>query len=102
MIARAGWFVLLVGALVVSRWALAPRYLITFDAINFALAVREFNPALHQPQPPGYPLFVALLKLLSFCLPTIETVFLGAGLIVSIVGLVFVWKMGEAIGGGEC
>ncbi len=102
MIARAIWFVLLVGALAVSRCALAPRYLITFDEINFALAVRDFNPALHQPQPPGYPLFVALLKLLSLCLPAIEAVFLGAGLIVSVVALVFVWKMGEVIGGPEC
>jgi hypothetical protein len=92
-------FAFLAGALFISQWALAPRYLITFDEINFALAVRDFNPALHQPQPPGYPLFVALLKLMAVFLPKIETVFLAAGLIASGIALVFVWKLGEAIGG---
>jgi hypothetical protein len=33
------------------------------DSQNFALALRDFNPALHQPHPPGYPVFVALGKL---------------------------------------
>lgn len=33
------------------------------DSQNFALALRDFNPALHQPHPPGYPIFVALGKL---------------------------------------
>jgi hypothetical protein len=32
------------------------------DAINFALGVRDFDVAQHQPHPPGYPLFIALGK----------------------------------------
>jgi hypothetical protein len=30
------------------------------DSINFALGLRAFNPALHQPHPPGYPVYMAL------------------------------------------
>src|SRR5215467_13052675 len=30
------------------------------DSINFALGLRAFNPALHQPQPPGYPVYMLL------------------------------------------
>jgi hypothetical protein len=33
------------------------------DAVNFALGVRDFDVAQHQPHPPGYPLFIALGKL---------------------------------------
>jgi len=33
------------------------------DSLNFALGVRDFDPARHQPHPPGYPLFIALGKL---------------------------------------
>jgi hypothetical protein len=33
------------------------------DAVNFALGVRDFDVAQHQPHPPGYPLFIALAKL---------------------------------------
>jgi hypothetical protein len=33
------------------------------DSINFALGLREFDPAQHQPHPPGYPLYIALGRL---------------------------------------
>ena len=67
--------------IVASRWALAPPYLYYFDSANFALALKNFNPALHQPQPPGYPLFVALTRLLHLWIREPETVFLVAGLL---------------------
>src|SRR3954462_3630025 len=30
------------------------------DSINFALGLHHFDPALHQPHPPGYPVFIAV------------------------------------------
>src|SRR5918996_4987603 len=30
------------------------------DSLNFALGLREFDPVLHQPHPPGYPVYIAL------------------------------------------
>ena len=33
------------------------------DSINFALGVRHFDPAEHQPHPPGYPFYIGLGKL---------------------------------------
>src|SRR5688500_17559330 len=30
------------------------------DSINFALGLREFDVARHQPHPPGYPVYIAL------------------------------------------
>jgi hypothetical protein len=30
------------------------------DSINFALGLHHFDPTLHQPHPPGYPVFIAL------------------------------------------
>jgi hypothetical protein len=97
---NALWFALLLAALLVSRWALAPRYLITFDQINFALALDDFNPALHQPQPPGYPLFVGFLKLIGAVVADVETVFLLAAILASVVSLVLLWLLGDRIAGG--
>ncbi|MBI4263868.1 MAG: DUF2723 domain-containing protein [Acidobacteria bacterium] len=37
-----------------------PRSLEDIDSINFALGLREFDPASHQPHPPGYPVYIAL------------------------------------------
>jgi hypothetical protein len=42
---------------------LLPGTLGDIDSINFALGVREFDVARHQPHPPGYPIFIALAKL---------------------------------------
>src|SRR3954463_16628782 len=30
------------------------------DSINFALGLRHFDPAIYQPHPPGYPIFILL------------------------------------------
>ena len=40
-----------------------PRTLEDLDSINFALGVRQFDVARHQPHPPGYPVFIGLSKL---------------------------------------
>ena len=39
-----------------------PRSLEDLDSINFALGVRHFDVAQHQPHPPGYPVFIAIAK----------------------------------------
>jgi hypothetical protein len=57
---------LLIVFIVVTRWPLAPRYLYYFDSANFALSLEKFDPAIHQPQPPGYALFVGLIRLIHF------------------------------------
>src|SRR4051794_35340224 len=39
-----------------------PKSLEDLDSINFALGVRHFDVAQHQPHPPGYPVFILLAK----------------------------------------
>ena len=39
-----------------------PASLEDLDSINFALGVRHFDVAEHQPHPPGYPLFILAAK----------------------------------------
>src|SRR5688500_16513686 len=36
------------------------RSLEDYDSINFALGLRDFDPARHQPHPPGSPVYIAL------------------------------------------
>jgi hypothetical protein len=47
-------------AFVVAHVPFLPQSLEDIDSINFALGLRHFDPALHQPHPPGYPLYIAL------------------------------------------
>jgi hypothetical protein len=46
-----------------SRLFFLPPTLEDIDSVNFALALEEFDPTLHQPQPPGYPVLVAFARL---------------------------------------
>jgi hypothetical protein len=73
--ALSSWPALLAAAFVVAHLPFLPRSLEDIDSINFALGLRQFDPALHQPHPPGYPLYIALghvsLAALSWLAPSL-------------------------------
>jgi hypothetical protein len=50
---------------VVTRLPFAARRLWDHDSIQFALGVERYDLAAHHPHPPGYPLYIGLLKLLA-------------------------------------
>lgn len=55
------------GLAALTRLPFVARYLWDHDSVQFALAVERFDLAVHQPHPPGYPLYVGLLKVLAAC-----------------------------------
>ena len=87
----------LVAFLVLSRWFVAPAHLFYFDSANFALALENFNPALHQPQPPGYPLFVGLTRIIHLALEDPQQVMLVAGLAGGIAAVLCLLSLGMAM-----
>lgn len=46
----------------VSRLLFMERQLTNWDSFQFALALREYDVTKHQPQPPGFPVYIALAK----------------------------------------
>ena len=48
---------------VLSRLPYRARMLYNWDAVQFALALHEYDVVKHQPHPPGYILYVALGRL---------------------------------------
>ena len=62
-----------------SRWPYRAHMLYNWDAVQFALALHEFDIAKHQPHPPGYLLYVGLGRLLNASLsdPTLAYVALA-------------------------
>ena len=84
-----------------TRLPVAPKYLYFFDSVNFALALEEFNPSKHQPQPPGYPMFVALLKLVHVMFPDPQHVLLAAGIVVAAAAAVLLWRLTRDMFGND-
>src|SRR5438445_5543084 len=63
------WDYLLAGALglltVLSRLPYRARMLYNWDAVQYALALREYDVLKHQPHPPGYILYVGLGRIVN-------------------------------------
>lgn len=53
----------LAAVFVLAHLPYLPLALEDVDAVNFALGLREFDPAKHQPHPPGYPVYIAMGRL---------------------------------------
>ena len=54
---------ILVVATALTRFVFRSHYLYDIDSVNFALALKRFDPSVHQPHPPGYFLYVYLGRL---------------------------------------
>src|SRR5689334_3212509 len=88
------------GALAVvllTRLAIMPGHLYSFDSINLALALDDFNPARNQPQPPGYPFFIGEAKLVKLIFPDPWLVFILLKMTVSALTLAAVFWLGRAV-----
>lgn len=63
-------FVLVAVCVAVTRiWAIS-RTAWDWDETLFGLGIRDFNIALHHPQPPGFPVFIWLAKVVHFLVPS--------------------------------
>lgn len=66
MLVRDRWNLgLFVCTVALTRFAFRSHQLYDIDSVNFALALERFNPAAHQPHPPGYFLYICLGRLLN-------------------------------------
>lgn len=68
---------------VLARFPWTPSLLWT-DTVNLAYALESFDPLHHQPQPPGYPLFVAAARLVHLFSPNAEVTFRIISIVVTI------------------
>jgi hypothetical protein len=63
-----------------------PASLEDLDSVNFALGIRHFDVAEHQPHPPGYPLFIALAKAVHLVVPREDHVLALIGIAAGALG----------------
>ena len=93
--------VLIVGGLaaltLLSRWPYRARMLYNWDAVQFALALREFDIAKHQPHPPGYLLYVALGRLLNMSLGDPNLAYVAIAMVFSAATTAVVYVLARAL-----
>jgi len=80
-----------------SRWPYRARMLYNWDAVQFALALREFDVAKHQPHPPGYLLYVALGRLLNIPLADPNLAYVTLAMVFSAATTIAVFCLARAL-----
>src|ERR1044071_254364 len=76
------YWIVICGLLLVTQVVAAARFL-SVDNVNLAFALEYFDPLNHQPQPPGYPLFVLFARGCNFLLRSVEYTFLFVSLLIT-------------------
>jgi Protein of unknown function (DUF2723) len=84
------------------RLPFAARRMWDHDSIQFALGVERYDLAAHHPHPPGYPLYIAILKLLAACgVSSLHGMVALSILAEGIGAAVMVLLVARLVGGGE-
>lgn len=81
----------------VTRMPLMPAHLYSFDSVNLALALEDFDPAGNQPQYPGYPLFVGEARLLYQLFGTPERTFNALKILISGLAVAALYVLGKEL-----
>jgi hypothetical protein len=80
--------------LLLSRIPAMATYL-SIDNVNLALSLERFDPRIHQPQPPGYPFFVLLGRIVNVFFHNAERTFVVISLLVSALCLPAAFVLGK-------
>src|SRR5499427_9306643 len=75
------FWILVFAVLLLTRIPAMASYL-SIDNVNLALSLEKFDPRIHQPQPPGYPFFVVLGRIVNLVARDAERTFVAISVIV--------------------
>jgi dolichyl-phosphate-mannose-protein mannosyltransferase len=87
------WIVML-GLVLLTRLPVMASYL-SVDNVNLAFSLEKFDPRIHQPQPPGYPFFVAFAKIVNLVFRDPERTFMAISILVSALCLPIVFLLAQ-------
>jgi hypothetical protein len=88
------FWVVMVGLLLFTRLPVMATYL-SVDNVNLAFSLEKFDPSIHQPQPPGYPFFVAFGRIVNFVMRDAERTFIAISILVSGLCLPIAFMLGK-------
>src|SRR5918992_132818 len=91
----------LFGLSVLLRLPFVPTALVNWDAVQFALATRSFDLERHQPHPPGYILYVAWGRLLSWGTGDPNLAFVLTSVVAGSLAVALLYLLGRDMVGGR-
>jgi hypothetical protein len=70
-----------------------------WDAVNFVLALHDYDVRLHHPQPPGYPVFVAMGRVAQLLIPDANTALVAVAMLLSAGAVAALYLLGRELFG---
>ncbi len=92
---------LLILLTLLSRLPFRSQILYHWDSVNFAYAMRQFDLAKEQPQPPGYILYVWFSRLVDLIFSNPQTTMVVISMIASALSVTAIYFLGKAIFGRQ-
>jgi hypothetical protein len=89
----------LAGVTIATRWPYRARLLPTWDAVQFALALGEYDVVRHQPHPPGYILFVGAARVVAAVVGDAPTSLAVLAVGASAVAVLLLYRLGWTLYG---
>jgi dolichyl-phosphate-mannose-protein mannosyltransferase len=80
-----------------SRLPFQSHVLYHWDSVNFAFAIREFNIAKEQPQPPGYIVYVWLCRLVNAVTGDAQITMVSISLVASALAVAALFYLGRSM-----
>ena len=84
-------------AVIATRFPVRSRRVFNWDAVNFVLAVGHYDVRLHHPHPPGYPVFVAMGRLLMFVIPDTNGALVAVAMLLSAGAVAALFWLGKTL-----
>src|SRR5437868_7828610 len=88
------FWIVLFGLLLLTRVPAMANYF-SIDNVNLAFSLEKFDPRIHQPQPPGYPFFVLLGKIVNIVFHDAERTFAVISILVAGLCLPAAYLLGQ-------
>lgn len=82
---------------IATRIPFTSRFLYHYDSCHFALALKKYDLAIHQPHPPGYFLYVMLGRLINIVIDDSNTIFVSISVFFSALTVVAIYSLGKEL-----
>ena len=86
-------------ATIATRFPFRSHRAFNWDAVNFVLALHDYDVRLHHPQPPGYPVFVAMGRILQLIIPDANTALVTVAMLLSAGAVASIYLLGRTLFG---
>jgi hypothetical protein len=86
-------------ATIATRLPFRSHRIFNWDAVNFVLALRDYDVRLHHPHPPGYPVFVAMGRVAQLVIPDGNNALVAVAMLLSAGAVTALFLLGRELFG---